>query len=111
MGAERNLAVFDLRREQDAPAVFRHADIVEHRPALRIDADRGAQIDQRLLKAVRAHVLPPVDVTGVPFLQRALDAGVALEADIVGDEAAVIDLLDIHDYTLSLSNVAFLPVP
>ncbi len=72
MRTERNFAFLGLRREQDAPLVVGHLDVIEFRPALRIDADCGAQIDQRLLKAVRPHVVPPVDVTGMPFLERVL---------------------------------------
>ena len=44
--AEGNLAAFHLRRQQHAPAVVRHAHVVELGPTFRIDADRGAQIDQ-----------------------------------------------------------------
>ena len=71
MAAERDLAALLLRRQQDAPAVFGHLHVVELGPALRIDRDGGAQIDQRLLEAFRPHVLPPVDVAGMPALQRA----------------------------------------
>src|SRR6516162_6908484 len=52
MTAKRDLAAVLFRREQDAPAVVRHAHIVEFRPALRVDRDGGAQIDERLLKAL-----------------------------------------------------------
>ena len=62
MMSERNLAGLLLRSEQDAPAVIRHLHIIEFGPALRIDRDRGAQIDKRLLKALRAHGLPPIEV-------------------------------------------------
>ena len=111
MRAERNLAAFQLRRQQHAPAIFRHAYIVELGPALGIDADRGAQIDQRFLEAFRPHVVPPVDVAGMPLLQRALDAHVLPERDIVRDQAVVVDLLDVHGYTLSLLNVGDTPLP
>src|SRR6185312_6720981 len=66
----------------------------EFGPALRIDAYRGAQVDERLLEALRPHVLPPVDVAGMPLLQRALDAHVLAETDIVRDQPVVIDLAD-----------------
>src|SRR6266568_4644189 len=70
MSAERNLAALFLRRQQDAPAVLRHLDVIELGPALGVDGDRGAQIDQRLLEAVRSHGHPPVDVTRMPALER-----------------------------------------
>src|SRR5579863_4160755 len=46
MLAERNDAVFLLRSKQDAPAIFRHLDIVELGPAARIDRIGGAQVNQ-----------------------------------------------------------------
>src|SRR5438045_6202415 len=70
MGAKADLAVLDRRRQEDAPAIFRHADKAELGPALRLDADRGAQIDELLLKALRAAVAPPIEIAGMPALQR-----------------------------------------
>ncbi len=95
--AERNLAAFMLWRQQYAPAVFRHAHVIELGPAFGIDADRGAQIDQRFLEAFRPHVVPPVDVAGMPFFQRALDARVLPESDVIRDQAVIVDLRDVHD--------------
>jgi hypothetical protein len=51
MLAERNLAIRLLRSKKNAPAVVRHLHIVELGPALGIDRDRGAQINERLLEA------------------------------------------------------------
>jgi len=102
VGAERHLAVLDLRRQQDAPAIFRHPDVVELGPALGIDGNRRAQINQRLLETFRPHVVPPADIAGMPFLQRALDAGIVVEPDIVRDQAVVIDIDDVHGFTLPL---------
>ena len=81
--AERDGAVFFLRREQDAPAVLRHLHVVELGPALGIDRDRGAQIDHRLLEALRPHVLPPVEIAGVPAFQRLEHAAVLGEIHVV----------------------------
>ena len=110
VAAERNLAAFLLRREQNAPAVFRHLHVVELRPALRIDRDRGAQIDQRLLEAFRAHVLPPVDVAGMPALQRAQHLPVLGQTDVVGDLGRVVDVLNVHGSPLFTLR-ARLPLP
>src|SRR5437879_12776325 len=68
MRAEADLAVLDRRRQQDAPAVFRHADTAEFGPALGIDADSGAQIDEVLLKPLGAAVAPQIEIAEVPAL-------------------------------------------
>ena len=73
MFAARDSAVLGFRRKQNAPAIFRHLHIVELRPALRINRHSSAQIDHRFLEILRDEIVPPVDVTGVPFLQRLLD--------------------------------------
>ena len=49
--AKRHRAPLLLRRQQNTPAVVGHFDVVELGPALGVDADRGAQIDQRFLEA------------------------------------------------------------
>ena len=83
MLAERNDAVLFLRRQQNAPAIFRHPDVVELGPAARIDRIGGAQIDQRLLEAFRPHVAPPVHVAGMPALQRLQHLAVFAEIHVV----------------------------
>ena len=106
----RHRPVLFLRRKQDAPAIFRHADVIEFRPAARIDRIGGAQIDQRLLETFRPHVLPPVEIAGMPALQRLEHAAVFGEPDIVRDLGRVVDVDDVH-HTLLGSNAAFWPVP
>ncbi|EWS63643.1 hypothetical protein Y695_03123 [Hydrogenophaga sp. T4] len=49
MVTEVDLAVLFGRVEEDAPAVVGHLDVAELRPALRIDADGGAQVDVEVL--------------------------------------------------------------
>ena len=95
MLAERNLAALFLRGKKNAPAVFRHLHIVELGPAFGIDRYRGAQIDQRLLEAVRPHGLPPVDIAGMPALERAQHLPVLGEIDVVRDLGRVIDVDDV----------------
>ena len=120
VAAERDVAALFLRREQNAPAVFRHFHVVELRPALGIDADRGAQIDQRLLEAFRPHVHPPVDVARMPALERAQHLPVLGEIDVVRDLGRVVDAVDHRmaclrsPISLSYSRVSktgFWPVP
>ena len=98
--AERDDAIFFLRRQQDAPAIIRHLDIVELGPAARIDRIGGAQIHQRLLEAVRPHVVPPVDVAGMPALQRLEHLTVLAEIHVVGNLGRVIDVHDVHGVLL-----------
>ena len=92
MPAEGNLAALFLRRQQDAPAILRHLDVIELGPALGVDGDRGAQIDQRLLKTVRPHGHPPVNVAGMPAFERAQHLTVIGEIDVVRDAGRVIDV-------------------
>jgi hypothetical protein len=96
MLTEIDLAIRILWRKENAPAIFGHADIVELGPALGIDADRGAQIDQRLLETFRAHVVPPVEIAGMPSLQRLEHLAVLREVHIVGNLGRVIDVHDVH---------------
>jgi hypothetical protein len=117
--AAGNLAAFNLRREQHAPAIFRHLHIIELRPALGIDADGGAQIDGAALEFFRDQIVPPVDVAGMPFLQRLQHAPVGGEADIVGDQRVVVDVervghgcfLFLASQTRRMSNSPRFPVP
>jgi hypothetical protein len=89
--AEVDRAAGFLRREEDAPAVVGHLDVVEVRPALRVDADGGAQVDLGAGSLVRPHLVPPVEVGGLPVLEGALQRLVRGEVDVVGDFFAVID--------------------
>ena len=59
---------------------------LEVRPAGRIDADGRPHVDLVIvLEPLRPHVLPPLDVLRLPVLERALQALVAGEADVVGN--------------------------
>src|SRR3989449_4778621 len=94
--------------EEDPPAVLGHADVAELRPALRIHAHRGAQIDLRRLEPVRAHVLPLRDELRLPLLEGALQAAILAEADVVRDPLRVVDR---RHHTLLRSNSLRWPVP
>src|SRR4030095_15378923 len=82
--------------KENAPAIFGHADIVELGPALGIDAHGGAQVHQRLLETFRPHVVPPVEIAGMPSLQRLEHLAVLGEVHVVGDLGRVIDVHDVH---------------
>ena len=60
------------RFEEDAPAIVGHFHVIEMRPTFRSDIDRGAQPNVLVLKALRPHVVPPVEVVRQPLLQSAL---------------------------------------
>src|SRR4051812_35850163 len=77
---EPDPAVFNRRREQDAPAIFRHSDIAESGPALGLDANRGAKIDEIGLEPLGAALLPPVDAARMPVFQRAAQPRVGIES-------------------------------
>lgn len=89
--AEVDLALAVLRRQEDAPAVVGHAHVIEVGPAVGLDADGGAQVDVEAMRAVRTHVLPPLQVIGLPVFQRALQRAVAGQVDVIGDLVAVVD--------------------
>ena len=97
MAAERNFAALFLGRQQNAPAIVRHFHVIELGPALGIDRDGGAQIDQRLLEAFRPHIHPPVDIARMPAFERAQHLAVLGEIDVVRDLGRVIDVLDVHE--------------
>src|SRR4030095_1591136 len=94
--------------EEDAPAVVRHADIVEVRPALRVHAHRGPEVNVLGLETERPHVLPPLEELGLPVLERALEPAVLREVYVVGYALRVVDA---GHQTLLRSNSARSPVP
>ena len=83
--AEVDLPLGVARLQEDAPAVVAHLHVVEVRPALRVDARRGAQVDLVVGRALGADVVPPVDEVRLPLLERALQRAVVGEVDVVGD--------------------------
>src|SRR5262249_9204167 len=76
--------------------------------ALRVDAHGGAKVDVLGLEALRAHLHPPVEELGMPFLQRALEPTVVGEAHVVRDTLAVVDT---GHHTLLRSNSLRRPGP
>jgi len=81
--ADGPLAV--LRDEEDPPAVIGHPHVVVGRPAIRIDADRRAQVDVVGLESLRTDVAPPLQEIRLPLLERPLQPAVAAEIDVVRD--------------------------
>src|SRR5882762_8212826 len=57
--AEIDLALFVARLQKNAPTIFGHFDVVELGPAVRFDADGGAQIDLEIVAFIGTHVVPP----------------------------------------------------
>ena len=84
--AESDATVVHGIRKEDPPSVLRQLHVLEVGPPGRIDAHRRADVDLVVvLKPLRAHVLPPLNVLRLPVLERALQTLVAREADVVGD--------------------------
>src|SRR5436190_1325400 len=83
--AEADPALGYALGEEDPPAILGHADVVEVRPAARIDRHGGAQIDRVLLEALRAHLAPPGEEVRLPLLERALQALVGGQVYVVRD--------------------------
>src|SRR5215204_1524491 len=69
--------------QEDAPAVVGHPYVVEVRPAVGFDADGRAQPDVLVLKALGAHLAPPVEVVRQPLLKRPLEPLVARKVYVV----------------------------
>ncbi len=88
---EVDRAIGIARVQEDAPAIVLHLHVAELRPALRIDADRGAQVDLVIGRALGADIAPPIEEIGLPLLQRALQGAVVGEVDVVGDLLCVVD--------------------
>ena len=104
--AEIHLALGLGRRQENPPSIILHLHVIEVRPALRLHADRRAQVDIGAGRSLRPHVAPPVEKSGLPLLERALERLVACEIHVVGDFLAVVDA-----HTRSQLNFALLPVP
>ncbi|MBL4718761.1 MAG: tyrosine-type recombinase/integrase, partial [Erythrobacter sp.] len=56
--------------EENAPAVVRHFDMAEMRPAVLVDRNRGAQINIDLAEIRRPHLVPPIEEAGLPRFER-----------------------------------------
>ena len=81
---EADAAVVNRIGQEDPPPVLGQLHVLEVRPAGRIDADGGPDVDLVIvLEALRPHVLPPLDVLWLPVLERPLQALVAGETDVV----------------------------
>ena len=96
MLAEGNRAIFFLRSQENAPAIIGHLHIVELGPAARIDRVGGAQVDQRLLETLRPHVVPPVDIAGMPAFERFEHLAILGQIHVVRNLGGVIDVHDVH---------------
>src|SRR5271156_1541300 len=105
--AERNFAIGLWVGEENAPSVVRHLDVAERGPALRVSRDCGPQIHVAALETLGAHLAPPLQEAGLPCLERALEAAVVGETDVVGNPLRVVN----RHQTLLGSNSGRVPVP
>src|SRR5437773_1582482 len=104
---ETDGAVGDGIGEEDAPTVVGHLHRAVMCPALRVRADRRAQIDVGVCEVIRSELLPPVEKARLPVLERALQRPVVREIDIVGDPLGIVD----RAHTRSQLNLALAPLP
>ena len=74
MIAEADLRVGLSGLEKDAPAIVRHLHVIEMSPAFAANIDCRPQPNVFLLKAFRAHVVPPRQKVRQPLLERSLKA-------------------------------------
>src|SRR4029453_13993664 len=77
--AEIHLSLRLRRRQENAPSIVLHLHVIEMRPALRLDADRGAEADVGAPGSFRSHGVPPVEIPRLPLLKRPLQRLVARE--------------------------------
>ena len=89
--AKADGAIFITRVHENAPAIVGHLDVIKLRPTRRLHAHRGAQIHIVLHRALRPHVVPPVQVVGLPVLKRALQRFVLGQINVVRYFFAVVD--------------------
>ena len=101
--AEADPAIDHGLGEEDAPAIFGQLHVVVVHPAVRLDADGGAQIDLvMVLEIDRPHLLPPLEILRLPVFERALQALVAREIDVVGNALGRNHGLTVLQLTVSL---------
>ena len=83
MISEVDLAVFILRREENAPSILRHAHISEVRPAVAVHADGRSEVDLQIGRVGRPCLIPPVQERRLPAFERALQGSIVGEIDVV----------------------------
>ena len=71
--------------QEDAPAVVLHRHVVEVRPAVAADGDRGAQVDVLRSGAPGPWFFHQFEELRLPGLQRPLQLAVAGQVDVVRD--------------------------
>src|SRR6476619_1805507 len=100
--AERDPPVSLRLGQEDAPPILRHLHVVEVRPALLSDRNRGTQIHRVVLERDGSEFLPPLDELRLPRLERTLQTSVTGKIDVVGDLGVDVD--DTHLLTHVLSH-------
>ena len=74
--AKMNFALLILRCQENAPAIIRHLHMTELCPAFWCRVDGGAQIHIKTMRAIRTHVIPPLQIIRLPVLKRTLQSPV-----------------------------------
>ena len=74
--AKMHLALLILRRKENTPTIIRHLHMTELCPAFWCRVDSGTQIHVKTMRAIRAHVIPPLQIVRLPVLKRTLQGPV-----------------------------------
>src|SRR6266403_1736944 len=91
VAAEVDLAGFIAGLQENAPAIFGHADITKLGPAVGFNAGCSAEIDRVLAGFGGAHVGPPAEERWWRMFEGALQHSISAQVDIVGNFFGVID--------------------
>src|SRR5262249_8823788 len=84
--AEADSAIVNGIGKEYAPPILRQLDVFEVGPTFRVDADGRPHVDLVIvLKALRPHLPPPLDVLRLPVLERPLQTFVARQVDVIRD--------------------------
>src|SRR5712672_4658572 len=68
--AEIDLAFTVGRREENSPAIVGHLHVVEMRPTARMNTNGGSEVHVGGVRALRAHLHPPLEKLRLPVLER-----------------------------------------
>ena len=96
--AEMHLTIFVLRCEKNTPTVIRHFHMTEVCPAFGGGAHCCTQVHIKTMRAIRPHILPPLQIIRLPMFQCTLQCTILREVYIVRNFFAVVN--GTHDRSL-----------
>ena len=111
---ESDHAVRFRPRQEDPPAVIRHADMIEVGPTVRIHTDCRPQVDTKFARFGGPHLVPPLKVGRLPTFKRAQQPAIIAQVDVVRNGFVVVRLHDFRpdrDQTQVASLIRTVPGP